>query len=275
MVTVNRDSVVATLAAEWEATTELCEGLSETEWAAATDCPGWSVQDNLSHIIGTERMLLGDPAPEIDVGEAPHVHNDIGRINELWITERRPWAPARVLEEFREVTAARLEALEAMTQAEFDAESWTPAGTDTYGRFMRIRTMDCWVHEQDIRGAVGRPGHREGPVVDVVLDEFAFAVGFAVAKLGRAPEGARVLIDLTGPAARTWRVQITERRGRLVEAFDGDAEPTITLAMETHTYTRLVGGRIRGADAIGDGLVSLAGDREAAERIVLGLGYMP
>lgn len=275
MVTVNRDSVVAALAAEWAAIADLCGGLSEAEWAAATECPGWSVQDNVSHLIGTERMLLGDPAPEIDVGETPHVHNEIGRINELWITERRPWAPTRVLEEFREVTAARLEALEAMTQADFDAESWTPAGTDTYGRFMRIRIMDCWMHEQDIRGAVGRPGHWEGPVVEVVLDEFAFAVGFAVAKLGRAPEGARVLIDLAGPGARTWRVQVTERRGRLVEAFDGEPEPTIALAMDTHTYTRLVGGRIRGADAIGEGLVSLAGDLEAAERIVLSLGYMP
>lgn len=275
MVTVDRDTVVAALAAEWEAIAALCAGLGEAEWAAATDCPGWSVQDNLSHIIGTERMLLGNPAPEVDVGETPHVHNEIGRINELWIAERRPWTPARVLEEFREVTAARREALEAMTQADFDAESWTPAGTDTYGRFMRIRIMDCWMHEQDIRGAVGRPGHREGPVVEVVLDEFALAVGFAVAKLGRAPEGARVLIGLAGPAARTWRVQVTERRGRLVEAFDGDPEPTIALAMDTHTYTRLVGGRIRGADAMGEGLVSLSGDREVGERIVLSLGYMP
>ena len=275
MVTVDRDTVAAALVAEWAAIAELCAGLSDADWAVATDCPGWSVQDNVSHIIGTERMLLGDPAPEVDVGEVPHVHNEIGRMNELWIAERRPWEPAAVLEEFQEVTGRRAGLLGAMTQADFDAESWTPAGNDTYGRFMRIRTMDCWMHEQDIRGAIGRPGHREGPVVEVVLDEFAFAVGFAVAKQGRAPEGARVLIELTGPAARTWRVQITERRGRLVETFDGDTEPTITVGMETHTYTRLVGGRISGPQALGAGLVSLSGDVEAAERIVAGLGYMP
>lgn len=275
MVTVNRDSAVAALAAEWQAITELCATLSDAEWAAPTDCPGWSVQDNLSHIIGTERMLLGDPAPEIDVGDVPHVHNEIGRMNELWIAERRPWAPAAVLAEFGEVTAARLAALASMTQADFDAESWTPAGQDTYGRFMRIRTLDCWVHEQDIRGAVDRPGHRDGPVMEVTLDEFAFAVAFAVAKLGRAPDGARVLIDLAGPAARAWRVQIAGGRGRLVEAFDGDAAPSITLRTDAHTYTRLAGGRIRGADAINKGLVTLAGDVEAAERIVLSLGYMP
>lgn len=275
MLTVDRDTVVAALAAEWEATAELCAGLSEAEWATATECPGWSVQDNVSHIIGTERMLLGDPVPDIEAGEAAHIHNEIGRINEKWIAPRRLWAPAAVLAEFGEVTAARLAALASMTQADFDAESWTPAGTDTYGRFMRIRTLDCWVHEQDIRGAVGRPGHRAGPVVEVVLDEFAFAVAFAVAKLGRAPDGARVLIDLSGPASRSWRVQVAERRGRLVGRFDGDAAPTITVRTDAHTYTRLAGGRIAGNAALSGGLVSLEGDLEAAERIVLSLGYMP
>ena len=44
----------------------------------------------------------------------------------------------------------------------------TPAGPDTYGRFMRVRIFDCWMHEQDIRRAVGRPGHVEGPAVDRV-----------------------------------------------------------------------------------------------------------
>jgi uncharacterized protein (TIGR03083 family) len=275
MTAVDRDTVVAALLGSWDAIADLCAGLGADEWAAPTECPGWSVQDNVSHITGTERMLLGDPAPEPDIGEAPHVRNDIGRMNELWITERRPWEPAAVLEEFRAVTARRADLLSAMTQADFDADSWTPAGNDTYGRFMRIRTMDSWMHEQDIRGAVDDPGHREGPVVEVVLDEFAFAVGFAVAKLGRAPDGARVLIGLSGPAARTWRVQIAERRGRLVESFDGDPEPTITVGMDTHTYTRLVGGRISGADALGRGLVSVSGDTEAAERIVGSLGYMP
>lgn len=275
MVAVNRDIAVSALAAEWQAIGDLCAGLDDAEWAAPTDCPGWSVQDNLSHIIGTERMLLGDAAPEVDGADAPHVANEIGRINELWIAQRRPWAPTRVLAEFREVTDARLAALATMTQAEFDAESWTPAGTDTYGRFMRIRTLDCWVHEQDIRGAVERPGHRDGRVVEFVLDEFAFAVAFAVAKLGRAPDGARILIDLIGPCARSWRVEVAERRGRLVEAFEGGAEPTITVRTDAHTYTRLAGGRIAGTEALHSGLLKLQGDLEAAERIVTNLGYMP
>ena len=70
-------------------------------------------------------------------------------------------------------------------------------------------------------------------------------------------------------------MQVAERRGRLVESFDDGAGPTITVRTDAHTYTRLAGGRIAGDAALSGGLVSLEGDREAAERIVTSLGYMP
>ena len=36
---------------------------------------GWTVQDNLSHIIGTELMLMGEPAPDVDVSHLTHLAN--------------------------------------------------------------------------------------------------------------------------------------------------------------------------------------------------------
>ena len=38
----------------------LCDGLTDEQWALPTDCPGWTVQDHVAHMIGTERMLLGE-----------------------------------------------------------------------------------------------------------------------------------------------------------------------------------------------------------------------
>ena len=40
----------------------------------------------------------------------------------------------------------------------WDEQTLTPVGPGTYGLFMEIRVFDCWVHEQDVRRAVGRPG---------------------------------------------------------------------------------------------------------------------
>ena len=103
--------------------------------------------------------------------------------------------------------------LEAMSQEEWDAESFTPAGKDTFGRFMQIRVFDCWLHEQDMRDAVGRPGHESGLAVDVTLDEMTTALGFVVGKKAGAQPGDRVTFALTdgGATVREIHVEVVER----------------------------------------------------------------
>jgi hypothetical protein len=85
----------------------------------------------------------------------------------------------------------------------------------------------------------------------LALDEVAASMGFVVGKLGGAPEGSRVAIELTGPLQRNINVSI-EGRGKLVDDF-GDAAPTSTIAMDGLLFTRLAGGRTplaQHADAI-------------------------
>ena len=98
-----------------------------------------------------------------------------------------------------------------MSDDEWNAESFTPAGMDTYGRFMQIRVFDCWLHEQDIRDAVGRPGHETGLAVEVVLDEMATALGFVVGK--KAGATSRSVGDVCAHRRRRGRSS-TARRGR-------------------------------------------------------------
>ena len=124
-------SVVELQGMAFGALDELCSSLRPEEWERQTDCPGWSVKDNLSHVIGTESMLLGRPAPEHDPGEKAWVRNPIGANNEVQVDYRRPWPPEKVLEEFREVAAERMKALGAMSEADLDGESWTPIGQGT------------------------------------------------------------------------------------------------------------------------------------------------
>ena len=37
----------------WRSISTLCAAFTDAEWKAATELPGWTVQDNLSHLIGT------------------------------------------------------------------------------------------------------------------------------------------------------------------------------------------------------------------------------
>ncbi len=118
-----------------------------------------------------------------------------------------------MLADLRDTIAERRAGLRGMDQAAFDAEAFTPAGPDSYGRFMRIRVMDMWMHEQDVRAVVGRPGHEEGLAPQAALDEMTGALGFVVGKRAGAPSGSHVRFELTGPMTRRIDVEVGSAPG--------------------------------------------------------------
>lgn len=267
---VDRDEVVGQLDAEWSAIDELLDGLAPDGWSTATALPGWTVADVVVHVIGTERMLAGDPSPEPMPASnaAPHVRNPIGAANEAWVEHYRSSTPADVLAAYRAVVARRREQLAVTDQTLFDAPSWTPAGQATYGRFMQIRLFDCWVHEQDIRDAVGRPGHEDGPCAEAALDEVVRSLGYIVGKLGGAPDGSLVTIELTGPLARALHVAV-DGRAAVIPAPDRPA--TTTLRLGSGLFVRLAGGRVDPAARLAD--VAIDGDQEMGRRIATHLAF--
>ncbi len=38
----------------WRSIADLCSPLTEEQWKTPTECPGWSVQDQVSHLAGSE-----------------------------------------------------------------------------------------------------------------------------------------------------------------------------------------------------------------------------
>jgi uncharacterized protein (TIGR03083 family) len=171
------------------------------------------------------------------------------------------------------VTEGRRKVLQAMSEEGWNAETMTPAGPDSYGRFMRIRVFDCWMHEQDIRMAIGRPSsdaELEGSASRLSLDEVAATLGFVVGKLAKAPDGSRIQFDLTGPLARSIRVNV-DGRAQLVQDFGG-LEPTATVRVDALQFTRLAGGRPMCPARAQD--VELGGERDAAARIVERLNFV-
>ncbi len=238
-----------------------------------TPCPGWSVGAQYAHMIGTESMLLGRDRPDVDPGRPGHVRNDIGGANEVWVVALARESRPEVLARFAETTGARREALAAMGEDNFDAPSWTPVGQADYRRFMQVRVFDCWVHEQDIRYAIGRPGHEDGPAAEQSVDELARAIGYLVGKKAGAPDGSSMRIELTGPVRRSIHAQVVDGRARGVDSLDGPA--TATVRLSSTAFTRLACGRVDPAQVLGGALggVELEGDAELGERFVRNLAY--
>ena len=256
--------MITALTDVWDSIARLGAGLDETQWHLLTDCPGWTVKDNVAHIIGIESVILGRPEPEVTLPpDLPHVKNELGRSNEIWVESFRSLTGAQVLEAFRAVTALRLGQIQAFTEADWAADSWTPVGLGTVRDLMPFRVLDSWVHELDMRRAVGRPADMESPSAQVALGRLRGVLGAVVGARARVEEGKRVAFAVEGPGGFVSVIAV--RDGRASET-EGGAPADVELHMDADTFVRLIGGR--GERGAVEAAVAVQGDAALGERVL-------
>ncbi|MGF1596751.1 MAG: maleylpyruvate isomerase family mycothiol-dependent enzyme [Acidimicrobiales bacterium] len=271
-MTVGKEPLVELLRSQYKSLDYLGSSLAPREWHSSATLPGWAVFDVYAHIIGTESLLEGYELPyvKVDVSLYDHVRNETGVFNETWVESLSHLGPASMLDRFRRITAARLRSLDAMTTKEFEAETATPVGPAPYWRFMQLRVFDCWMHEQDIREGLDRPGHESGPCAKAAVDEAERAMGYVVGKKTGAPDGTAVRIELTGPVKRTIDIEVSRGRARTVD--DLDRSPTATISMSSSLFMRLVGGRAASLSSrLGE--IDFDGDLDLAGAVVTNLAF--
>jgi uncharacterized protein (TIGR03083 family) len=274
-MTANPENVarVDMLEAVWRSMAELGASLDESEWKAPSECPGWTVQDNLVHITALEKFSMGDPLPSEDLpDDLPYVKNDIGRANEKWIASRRSWTGADALAEFVATTDARIAGLRELDDDGFAADSWTPMGPGTVAELLGFRIFDSWVHEQDMRVPLGRPGDLDSDAARFSTQMMLGVLPYVVGKKAGAPDGSTVVLSLTGPIAATTAVVVTDGRARPLEPVPDT--PTVALSLASDAYARLACGRADPDEALAAGRVSVEGDTDLGGAVVRELNYM-
>ena len=248
---------------------DLVTPLSQAEWDAPTSLPGWTVGDIVAHIGWLEGMLIGeyDAPHEPDWVSLPHVQSDFGRITEVPVDLRRSWAREAVLIELADRVSRRTAELEEGPHAA-DAEVMGPFGPAPLSRVLRMRTLDTWVHEQDIRDALGRPGHLDTPGAQATAAQLLPGLGKVWAKLAGAQSGQVLDLRVTGPGIEGGAIVAVgeDGRARMVgdDLLDQAGAATVTLTMSWPAYLALSCGR-------GDAQpwreqVSVSGDPELAAR---------
>ena len=258
------------LEAIWWSTSLLGDELDEREWKLPTDLPGWTVQDNLAHLIGTERSLQGLPAAAAPGVVGVHVKNPIGQFNEAEVEARRSHAGSEVLAEWKELAALRLATLRAADESYFAKEMMNPTGPGTMADFLHIRVLDCWIHEQDMRRAVDRPGHMAGAAAEHTIDRLLRTFPMVVGKRAATPEGGAVILDIRGDVDRHVVCEVSGGRAAIVEAATN--EPLTTIRIDPETFIVLATGR-RSAGSIAD-RIEITGDESLGRRVVDNLNMM-
>jgi uncharacterized protein (TIGR03083 family) len=266
------DEVIAALEETWAATTHLCESLHPDAWELETDCPGWTVRDHLSHMIGTELGLLGTPAPPTPDPMPEHVRNPIGAGNETWIAARRAVPGTEMVAEFTEVTSRRLQEMRSFPPERWTVPGWSPIGEAPYGEFMLIRIMDCWVHGQDMRWALDKPGDRGGRGERVALTRLTSGMGYVVGRQVAPPDGTTVVFEVEGPDPRTVALRMDGKRASGLD--EAPESPTVRLTMPAEQFVRLACGRESPDQVLAARGVAFEGDEELGKSIVRSMNFM-
>lgn len=238
------------------------EGLREEDWQRPTGCPGWDVADQLAHVVGVERRMLGDPPPEVDMPALMHVDDDFSREVEQDVQARRGVPGEHLRDEARQTFSRRLASLSALEPAALDqpmAGLGSMAGKGS--RMLRLRVFDLCAHEQDIRRALGREREPDGACGQLVATQVLR--GLARLLPERIPGPGTVEVEATGEHAATMEIEL-----------DG-AEGPAPLTRLRGTLGELVALACGRSDAPGVDALHVDGDRGLAERAVASAAMTP
>ena len=242
-----------------------------------TDCPGWTVLDQIAHVASAEAMVAGEPVPEVDVSQHAHVRHSFGELMERYVESRRGRDLEEVLDELEERLAERLAVYRSGTEwAELEVPS--PFGPVRAGDRLGIRTFDVWMHEQDVREALERPGGLDTGAAAHSVSQLFAALPRIVAKDAAIEPGNAVVLDLTGPTVGRAGARVEEHDGKArgIPLFTGDADEHPDVVTTSLTMSTAVAGRLAGARRAPEDLhVVVHGDDDVARRVMAAMGITP
>jgi uncharacterized protein (TIGR03083 family) len=250
----------------------LLRELEDDDWSRPTDLPGWDVRAVAAHLAHLESELAGNPQPQVDVPDAPHIRGLMGQFTEAGPLARAGWTTDEIIEELETSVAAR--------RAAFEADPPTDAGGTPPGfpallgwswqTLLTNRPVDLWMHEQDVRRATGRPGNLGSPAAAHVAAVFARSLPFVLGKKVGAAPGTSVVLDVTGAQPQLLAATVGDD-GRGAPLAGPPDEPTARVSLDFEAWIVLAGGRRPAADIEAE----LAGDTDLGRRVLESLAVTP
>ena len=107
-------SAIKAIEEDRKALLELCQRMDDAVWTKASGCPGWSVQDLLSH-MACSFWLAVDPSALPDPAGLP-----AERAADLYVESRRSMTPEELVADYESVSLKGLEVLAALEGQDFE-----------------------------------------------------------------------------------------------------------------------------------------------------------
>jgi uncharacterized protein (TIGR03083 family) len=242
----------------------LLRSLGPEDWHRPTACALWSVRDIAAHLLDDDLRRLSfhrdkQPVPAAPLDNSGDLVALINAMNAEWVAVARRMS-SRVLIDLLEVTGPQVVALFRAIDP-FAPAHWPVAwaGEDRSAHWFDVGRdyTERWLHQQQIRDAVGAPPLTSRHWLHPVLDLFLRAVPPAYRAEERDP-GTAVHLALAGEAGGDWTVRRERDDWRLWHGADRSAASVVRLSDDTGW--RLFSKQLRPA-ALGS-RVTIEGDQE-------------
>jgi uncharacterized protein (TIGR03083 family) len=218
----------------------LLRGLAPADWSRPTACALWSVKDIAAHLLdgSVRRLSFGrdglNPVPDMPISGYSDLVAYLNRLNAEWTAATRRLSPPLLIDllDFtgRQVHAF-FQSLDPHAPALFPV-AW--AGENVSPNWFDIgrEYTERWLHQQQIREAVGAPGLTARRWLHPTLDIFVRALPFAYRGV-EAASGTSIRIEIGGEAGGVWTLVRLSQDWRLFVGSNAQADAKVTLDQET------------------------------------------
>jgi uncharacterized protein (TIGR03083 family) len=215
--------------------------LEPEEWEKPTVCPGWTVKDIGLHLLGDDIGYLSGARDHFsnpffrnkDLREWGSLVTNINEANEAWVEATARISP-KLLADLLELTGQQfyeyLQSLDLMAIG--GVVSWAGPNPAPVWLDVAREYTERWLHQQQIRDAVQKPGFKEKVFFHPVLDTFVRALPHTYRDVSVA-EATVLKFVVTGEAGDVWYLLGEANRWSLFQKIGLPADTMVTMDQET------------------------------------------
>jgi len=256
---------------------ELLRSLTPEEWNSPTIAKLWTVKDIAAHLLDTNLRTLsisrdkyfGLESPQINSYEALVTH--LNQLNADWVKASKRIS-ARVLTDQLEFTGKQfcdhIASLDPFGEAVFSV-AW--AGEERSANWFHIAReyTEKWIHQQQIRNAVNKPGLMTKELFYPFIDTFMQALPHTYRNI-TASENTVIKVTVSTEAGGSWF--LTRKNDTWKLSYTVDTAPSTTVSIPPEIAWKLFSKGISGANAWKD--VSISGDELLGEKVLTMVSVM-
>lgn len=246
---------------------ELLRSLRPEEWQAQTIARLWKVKDVAAHLLDSNVRILsvfrdGYNGETADIGSYKELLQFLNGLNADWVKAMKRMSPQLLLL-LHEVTGPLFcdyfKTLDPFGISPFPV-AW--AGEDESRNWMEIAReyTEKWLHQQQIRDAVNKPGLMTKELFYPFIDIFMMALPHTYRDIAAA-EGTAVAITVTGETGGTWYIIRTNGTWQLYKNAADNI--SCSVAIDPDTAWKLFSKSLRPADVMHK--IKITGDEALAQ----------